>query len=124
VAKQYADATYLQRRVPETAAVLAAAPDALTYALEDAEPMIDLTAYGLRSELAHAFYAAHLLAVRFPSIMGGESGAPTGKTAGEVSVSFTASAVASSEDRPGTTRWGRMFLQQQRIAGAGLRVVG
>ena len=124
MAKQLADATYLQRRVPETTAVLAAEPDALTYALEDAEPMIDLDAYGLRSELAHAFYAAHLLAVRFPSQMGGESGPVTSKRAGEISVGFGATTAAMSEDRPSTTRWGRMYLQQLRIAGAGLRVVG
>ena len=124
MAKQYATTAYLQRRVPETVAVDAADASALQEALDDAEPMIGLDAYDVRSELAHAFYAAHLLAVRYPSLMGGESGTPTGKSAGEISVSFAASTVASDESRPGTTRWGRLFLQQQRIAGASLRVVG
>lgn len=124
MAERYADTVFLIRRVPEAAAVDAADADALGYALDDAEPMIDVAVYGPRAELAHAFYTAHLLAVRYPALLGGERGPVSSMSAGEISASYETSTATMSEDRPSSTRWGRLFLQQQRIAGAGLRVVG
>ena len=125
MSEQYATQAYLLRRVPETAAVLALDADALTDALSDAEPMIGLSAYGKLAELAHAYYAAHLLAFRFASTMGGEQGPITGKSAGEVSVTYGGTGtVVGTGGKPATTRWGRLFLEQQRLAGASLRVVG
>ena len=123
MSEQYATQAYLLRRVPETAAVLALDADALTEALADAEPMIGLSAYGKLAELAHAYYAAHLLAFRFAATMGGEQGPITGKSAGEVSVTYAAPAAGTVGDVTSTT-WGRLFAEQQRLAGASLRVVG
>lgn len=127
MAKQYADSTFLIGRVPETDAVNTAHPTALGFALADAEEMISLDAYGTRSDAAHAYYAAHLLACRYSSLMGGENAGPVaGKKAGEIEVSFAVagSSGAPAEDRPNSTKWGRLFLQQQRLAGATRRVVG
>ena len=123
MSEQYATQAYLLRRVPETAAVLALDADALTDALSDAEPMIGLGAYGKLAELAHAYYAAHLLAFRFAATMGGEQGPITGKSAGEVSVTYAAPAAGTVGDVTSTT-WGRLFAEQRRLAGASLRVVG
>jgi len=123
MSEQYATQAYLLRRVPETAAVLALDADALTDALSDAEPMIGLSAYGKLAELAHAYYAAHLLAFRFAADMGGEQGPITGKSAGEVSVAYAAPAAGTVGDVTSTT-WGRLFAEQRRLASPGLRVVG
>lgn len=125
MAQQYATAQYLERRVPQVS-TLPPENDPIETALADAELMIGLDAYGVHAELAHAYYAAHLLACRFPAQLGGEAAGPvTMKKAGEVQVQFAVPAVgSSSEDRPNSTRWGRLFLQQQRLAGATLRVVG
>lgn len=123
MAQRYADTTYLIRRVPEAAAVDAEDANALQYALDDAEPLVGLSAYRSRSELAHAYAAAHLLACRFPAIMGGEQGPQTSASAGEISAGFAASA-APTEDLLGSTRWGRLFQQQQRLASGSLRGVG
>lgn len=125
MSKAYADSAYLQRRVPETAAVAALDPDHLTDALSDAEPMISLDAYGSRSELAHAFYTAHLLAVRFASTMGGsESGPVQSRKIDGLAHSYVTPTIMRSESDPASTRWGRLYMEQRALASAGQAVVG
>lgn len=121
MAQRYADDAFLISRVPAASAVDSAARLA---ALEDAEPMIDLAVYRARAELAHAYYAAHLLALRYPSLLGGESGVVTSKSAGEVSVGYAAPVLTGDETDVARTYYGRQYAELRRIAGAGVRVVG
>ena len=126
MAQEYATEAFLIARVLGATSVEAADPGAVQRALDDAESMVDLMAYGVRADLAHTYYAAHLLTLRYPSLMGdmgGESRGITSKSAGEISVSFASPAVTGDESDVSRTYWGRLFREQQRIAGATLRVL-
>lgn len=107
MAEQYADLAFLTSRVPELKCITDA--NALTAALLDAQGFVELRVYGVRADLAHAFYAAHLLACRFPDELGGEQGPVESLSANEISASFGTQEL--SEARPNTTKWGRQFEQ-------------
>lgn len=107
MAQAYADIAFLEGRVPATAAV---DPGPQQDALDDAAAFVSLSTYLAKSDLAHAYYAAHLLACRFPEAMGVAVGvgAVSALAAGEISASFAAPALA--EDQPNTTEHGRKYL--------------
>ena len=122
MAQEYATAAFLTARVTAAAALDVAD---VQRALDDSRSMISLAAYSTRADLAHAYYAAHLLTLRYPAaIGGGESGPVTSKRAGEIAVTFASVASAGDTADPSRTYWGRLFVEQQRIAGASFRVVG
>lgn len=104
---QYATLDALNRIVPEVKCVTE--PGALNRALADAEVFVGLEAYGDKAEQAHAYYATHLLACRFPLKLGGELGQLTALKAGEISSSLAAP--TPTEGLTNTTKWGRLFLQ-------------
>lgn len=118
MAEQLADLAFLYRRVPEAATVDATYPTAGQDALDDARTMIDVTTYGTRAELAHAYYAGHLLACTYPAILGGEQGPAVSLTKGAISASFAVTTSAGQVDDPATTKYGRLYMQQRRLAGA------
>lgn len=105
----YATDSDLTTRIPAT---LAASTDLRALALADAEEMIDLDEYGGRAVRAHAYLAAHYLAVNPDSGMfEGEGGLVTSMSAGEISASFAAPPIPEGVDPLLlTTSYGRQFV--------------
>lgn len=116
MAEQYADLTFMHRRVPEAATVDASFAGASQAALDDAEPMIEVSVYGALAELAHAYYAGHLLACAYPVIMGGEQGPPVSLGKDAISASFAVTTAPGQVDDPATTKYGRLYMQQRKLA--------
>lgn len=104
----YASTTDLQLRVPEVTSISVAAQQV---ALDDAETLIDSVVFGSRTVLAHCYLAAHFLACRYPSALGGERGPVSSLSAGEISSSWATATPVASEGSPNSTAWGRRYLE-------------
>lgn len=107
----YATPSDVTDRVPEAASL---SRRAIELALSDAEGMISLSVYGELATVAHAMLAAHILACRYSSDLGGEQGAPSSLSAGEISASWATAAPSGVEGSPETTQWGRRFVEITR----------
>ncbi len=104
----YATDSDLTTRIPAT---LTATLDQRTLALADAAEQIDLDSYLGKAVRAHAFLAAHYLAISGAIAGGGESGLVQSHAMGAISASYAVTALSAEDSLLGTTIYGRQFLQ-------------
>lgn len=102
----YATDSDLTTRIPATSAATEAQR---LLALEDAEELIDLDAFGGRTVRAHVLLAAHFLTLS-GAIAGGESGIVQSHAMGAISASY-AVAAPSGDPLLASTIYGRQYLQ-------------
>lgn len=103
----YASDSDLTTRIPATSAATEAQR---LLALEDAEALIDLDAFGARTVRAHALLAAHFLTLS-GAIAGGESGLLASHAMGAISASYATTAPTGVDALLATTIYGRQYLQ-------------
>lgn len=103
----YATDSDLTTRIPATAA---ASLTQRTFALDDAEELIDIESFGGRTVRAHVLLAAHFL-VLSGAIAGGESGVVQSHAMGAISASYAVGNTAAIDPLLGSTIYGRQYLQ-------------